>query len=442
MCGSREVPSLLPSFDPICRSNVPGTGYLASGDPNHKAHGAGHCPQANCTAHGHRSQHSWTRSSPCFRSKGNKHEYCVFTDSTFAENRGTTLVTTAERAAYLERIPAYTDPSVTKGINQDIIRTKPAKYKVEKIEGKGLGVIATGFINRGELIMANTVSLMFDYAAYENLERDDYLDIQAQAVDSLPEAHRRLILDMSTHDEGNFTYLELVEKITSTNAFDVDPDDDDVDQDNKFYVIFPEIARMNHDCRPAADYYFDLETLTQYVHAVRPIYPGEEITVTYIDPTMRQAARAHKLHDTWGFRCACPSCTASRPAIAASDDRLRQIEELRPEFNKFRSASRATPQMAELLVSLYEQERLWGMMDEAYRYAAVEWNAVGEPWTATKYARLAIEHGIYLSGEKDGDVADMDELAADPWSHWSWMMRMKGRTGWKGRKGVAGDDED
>lgn len=413
---------------------MPSNGYLLPADSDHRAHGAGHCSQANCTAHEHRGKHSWTRSSPCFRSKEDDQEYCVFADSTFAENRGTTIVTTAERAAYLERQPAFTDPSLTKGVNQDIIRTKPAKYKVEKIEGKGLGVVATGFIDRGELIMANTVSLLFDYAAYENLERDDYLEIQAKAVDSLPETHRQRILDMSTHDEGNFSYLDLVEKITSTNAFDIEPEEDDVDQENNFYVLFPEIARMNHDCRPAADYYFDLEALTQYVHAVRPIYPGEEITVTYIDPTLKQAQRAHKLHSTWGFRCSCPSCTASKSVVASSDDRLRQIHELRPEFNKYRSESRATPQMAELLISLYEQEKLWGMMEEAYRYAAIEWNGVGEPWTATKYARLAIEYGIYGSGEKDGDVADMDELATDPWSHWSWMLRMKKRTGWKESK--------
>lgn len=352
------------------------------------------------------------------------------------------MVTTAERAAYLARNTAFSNPNATRGINQDIVRTSPAKYKVERIEGKGMGVVATGFINRGELIMANTVSLMYDYGAYENLDREQYLESQAKAIDSLPEAHRQLFLDLSTHDEANFTYLELVDKITSTNAFDINPEEDDVDQENKFYVIFPEIARMNHDCRPNADYYFDLETTAQYVHAVRPIYPGEEITITYIDPTRKQAFRARKLHDTWGFKCACSSCTASPAVIASSDDRLKQIGELRQEFDKYKSESRVNPQMAELLISLYEQEKLWGMMCEAYRYAAIEWNGVGEPWTAAKYARLAIEYGIYSSGEKDADVADMDDLATDPWSHWSWMVRMKRRTGWRERDHVQGEDDE
>lgn len=43
------------------------------------------------------------------------------------------------------------------------------------------------------------------------------------------------------------------------------------------------VARMNHDCRPNADYWFDKDTLVQHVFATRTIVPGEEISVTYIE---------------------------------------------------------------------------------------------------------------------------------------------------------------
>ena len=43
------------------------------------------------------------------------------------------------------------------------------------------------------------------------------------------------------------------------------------------------VSRMNHDCRPNADYHFDPTTMTQYVHAIRPIAKGEEITISYIE---------------------------------------------------------------------------------------------------------------------------------------------------------------
>ncbi len=40
---------------------------------------------------------------------------------------------------------------------------------------------------------------------------------------------------------------------------------------------------MNHDCRANANYYFDLESLSQKVYAVKDIFPGEELTVGYIE---------------------------------------------------------------------------------------------------------------------------------------------------------------
>lgn len=86
--------------------------------------------------------------------------------------------------------------------------------------------------------------------------------------------------------------------------------------------------------------------------------------------------------------------------------------------------------MGELLVSLFEQEGLYGSIFEAYTYTAIEYNGAGEPWLATKYARLAIKHGLASSGPKDPDVIEMKELARDPWDHWSWMLRTKKRMNW------------
>jgi len=42
------------------------------------------------------------------------------------------------------------------------------------------------------------------------------------------------------------------------------------------------VSRLNHDCRPNCDYYFDHDTLTHTVRATRDIHPGEELTITYI----------------------------------------------------------------------------------------------------------------------------------------------------------------
>lgn len=98
--------------------------------------------------------------------------------------------------------------------------------------------------------------------------------------------------------------------------------------------------------------------------------------------------------------------------------------------------------MAELLVSLYDQERLHALQVEAYTYAAMEWNGVGEPWLATKYARLAIELGLATMGEDDSDVAEMTRLANDPWGHWTWMLRTSKRMSWGAKRRRDDDDDD
>ncbi|KAK3692639.1 hypothetical protein B0T22DRAFT_495738 [Podospora appendiculata] len=383
--------------------------------------------------------HAWTRSAPCFQSSKTDDKICVFLDAEFAEGRGTSFIMTAKRAAYLATHPAFTDPDSVKGINQDLVRTTPARYDMKEFPGKGMGLVAKDHIRRGDLIMANTVSLMIDYRALNELPREQYMQLQAYAVDFLPWPHRAALLNLSIHDGTNLSHVAMIDKITTTNAFDIDPDAGDEDQDNSFFVVFPEIARMNHECRPNADYYFDHATLTQYIHAIRPISPGEEITLSYIDPVKKRAARQRRLR-TWGFQCICHHCTQERARVEASDARIRQINQIKPEFRNWEADSRANPQMAELLISLFEQEQLWGMMYEAYTFAAMEFNGAGDPWTAAKYARLAVEWGLWSVGEKNDDVVEMASLAADPLAHWSWMLRSKRSGGWE--KSKSDDDED
>jgi len=443
-CGSKGIPQLpLASGGSVC---LPDSELLPNRQRDvfdkHPAEGIWRTCQ-NETGCDLPRGHAWTHTTPCFKNPRSDDRFCVFSDATFAEGRGTSFVTTAERANFLASYPAFTHPDTIKGINQDLVRTIPAVYEVKEFPGKGMGLVAKTHIRRGDLIMANTPSLMIDYRSFEELTKEEYLQLQVHAVDYLPAPHRSAVLNLSTHDgAAGLPPTAVVEKIASTNAFDIDPDTDDAEQDNGFYVVFPEIARMNHDCRPNADYRFSYQTLTQYIHATRPINPGEEITLSYINPIMRHEARVKKLKGTWGFQCACDLCTRSRPRVEASDARIRQIKELTKELRSYRTESRANPQMAELLISLYEMEQLWGSMYEVYAYAALEYNGVGDAWTATKYARLAVEYGIPVVGEHDNDVVQMGKLADDPWAHWSWMLRMKKREGWGSKKKPVEEEDE
>lgn len=165
-------------------------------------------------------------------------------------------------------------------------------------------------------------------------------------------------------------------------------------------------------------------------------------------PIRTRAKRLEKLQHVWGFQCGCSLCTQRSEQAAASDERIRQIKRIRRQLENYEADSSATPQMADLFVSLYEQERLSGSIYEAYTFAAIEWNGAGEPWQAVRYARLAIETGLASAGPKDRDVNEMIRLADNPWAHWSWMLRTSKRMSWGAMRPVgsgsswASDEDD
>ncbi|WYZ40108.1 hypothetical protein EsH8_IV_000449 [Colletotrichum jinshuiense] len=363
----------------------------------------------------------WTHKAPCFKNGTEAPEFCIYHSATYG-GKGISIITDADRAVHITRNLGFTVPEALEGTNRPL-----QKFEVAKVPGKDYGLVATIPIRRGEIILRETASLLIDYAAFSHVPTEDMKKMQAHAVDYLPFNHRGQWLNMSSHGyQGD--HLSMVDKILVTNSFDVEMDD--AKRDDDFYAVFVNTSRMNHDCRPNVDYWFDPRTLTQRTVAIRDIIPGEELTLSYIDPMQSREARRDRLHSTWGFHCSCHHCMQDRLKTEESDRRIEQIASLREEFNDYTPASRATPQMAELLISLYEQEQNWSLLSEAYTLAAIEYNGIGEPWLATKYARLAVEYGLTTLWEGHGDVVEMNKLIDDPWSHWSWMLRTRKRYSW------------
>jgi hypothetical protein len=361
-------------------------------------------------------------------------------------------VTVPERAAYVATTPAFASPDTVKHINQDLDldlgpdRTTPPKFEMRAIPGKGMGLIATVPIHRGDLIMANTASLMIDYRAFHELTKEQYTTLQAAAVSHLPPAHQTLLLNLSTdatapsqeEEEGKKTVPSLVDTILNTNSFDIDPlTDDDPDQHNSFFVLFPSIARMNHDCRPNAEYLFSGATLSQALRAARAIPPCEELTLSYIVGAATREKRVRKLKRNWGFDCGCAACVLEGERARESDRRVDEIRWVKAELRDWGAASRGCVGMAELLVGLYEMERMWGVMYEAYVLAGLVDIPGGVVWRATKDAGLGVEWGLPMVGEEDEDLEEMRKLREDPWGHWSWergVLRDDGREGGKGEE--------
>jgi hypothetical protein len=212
--------------------------------------------------------------------------------------------------------------------------------------------------------------------------------------------------------------------------------------------------RFNHACRPSADYHFDHRTLTLHVFATRPILPGEEIKISYIDPVQRRRQRVRNLQSNWGFACDCDSCSASSEAVMESDARIQRILDLWDEFEDESDLSLATPALAEVYIGLVEKEGLWIKLHEAHAIAAREYVGVGDGRNAMRYARKALGYGEVCRASwmeradgkgypGDGDsYREMKLIANRPEHHPMWRSRLGLNDGWDEDVDEREEEED
>ncbi|KAK5654278.1 hypothetical protein OQA88_7454 [Cercophora sp. LCS_1] len=359
----------------------------------------------------------WSRGPICRRAGHD--EFCAFTHSTFSNGLGISLITTTSRMLLLgsqrplnETVP----PSA-----QDLL---PPPYKDVHIPGKGIGLVATELIRSGRRVMAATPAVMVDDGAFRGLRKDDLATLLAQAIIGLPTVHSTRFLNLSGSTGAEESQLDLIHKIFSTNAFRTPVvGADEAGKETDYHSTFTEVSRLNHACAPNLGYYFDTTTLSHKIYAVRDVHPGEELTISYVDVLQPSSTRQSLLQKTWSFTCTCERCTQETHLLAESDSRCAQLAQLRRELAD--TSVSATPEKAELFVTLFELEGLHVRIYEAYYRAAIEWNGVGDSGRAIKYARLCLDRGLLLRGERRPFVDSMRELVGNAEGHWSWRFRLK-----------------
>lgn len=64
---------------------------------------------------------------------------------------------------------------------------------------------------------------------------------------------------------------------------------------------------INHDCDPNAFIHFP-DDHTMHLSPLKPINPGDEITISYTDTTKDLVDRRSQLFENYGFNCECKKC--------------------------------------------------------------------------------------------------------------------------------------
>jgi hypothetical protein len=227
-------------------------------------------------------------------------------------------------------------------------------------------------------------------------------------VEALPDAERTVI--MALHDAhtdpddhpataGRSIFFKSLSGIAQTNCIPLGSGAAEK------AGLFALTCRINHSCPGAANaHYVWREDLgSALVFAMRPIAPGEEITVTYNDGYLPLAQRRTYLQNTFGFVCTCDACANSCEEI---DERLRRIQSLIDEVPKvgYTDQHRAL-KMCEQVLGLMKQEGIDTPVDlgrihyDAYQMA----RASGSKRKAQEHIRKAWE----CAKLSDGDLSPL-----------------------------------
>ena len=346
---------------------------------------------------------------------------CVYTNASFSDGRGISIFTTPQVAAEFAALLPFQDPTVLARKN---INTMTRGWYSQALPGKGIGAIAKKDFRRGDLVMAHTPLLL---AHGENIlttpDRERFLRI---AIDQLPQPSQALFLDLAKiYNEPSI----IVQDVVKANAFEIQ-------LGNRMHLaVFPETARMNHDCGPNAQYVLDSSLIAHVTRAARPISAGEEITVSYQNPFEPTSTRQSHLRSAFHFSCTCPRCRNSE----RSDRNLGEISTLRSTLNHWdttisSSSSSSSDEEnnlitenAEQLINIYKEERLEAFIDQAYALAALTYNSMGNAEEAKRYAALAAATVVIRlgGGAEEEDLRHSRMISADPEGHWSWRRRVK-----------------
>ncbi|KAK3388099.1 hypothetical protein B0T20DRAFT_109278 [Sordaria brevicollis] len=323
-------------------------------------------------------------------------EYCNFANPTMGD--GLVLISTPANVDILNSF----SPLIKSN-------SQSPPFEVREIPGKGIGLFANRTIQRGEIVMQYTPTLIVQFGPHIDLPSSDRESFYQDAVTHLPSPRRDAF--MAQFGKDIFTKIDR-------NAFRMF-----INGQNPYsghLGAFPEVARMNHDCRPNLN--SRIENITHSSIAVRTIAVGEELTISYIDGLLPRQARQERLQD-WGFECTCSLCSASAEEVEASDKRIQDIKDLEEEMDKAVGGGDLTTEMGERLVKLYREEGLETYIGHAYTKAALIYAMFGVEEKAKEYATLAADAMAMELGEEAGDVVAMRQLAERPEEHWAWEIR-------------------
>ncbi|KAF2644524.1 SET domain-containing protein [Massarina eburnea CBS 473.64] len=373
-------------------------------------------------------------------------KYCVYT-SNLTGPTGISLIMPpkiARQAASLlddNPLDSFLTPVQARGVHSG-----NPPYKMKKVEGKGMGVVATRRIRKWETVMVDQASVVVDLSIVKGVSREEGRRLLALAVRRLRRPGEVWGLS-GKHDaegrgedgEGNEVVdngKEERQELRRRSGYETKSGDgeemegkleDDIMLTNGFgseiagtkcRALYPLISRINHECNPNAFVLFSRAGISMAVKAYRDIEEGEELSISYI--TLGQPFQhRHRALSRWGFACHCSLCSLPNPQKAASDTRRSLIARSTKKITELWESAQPMEaiSLAEESIEMIQDEGLEHLLADEYALLAKLWLMVGKAREQTmKKGRGGKEKG------KGRQVGIIEREEADRYARMSWEL--------------------
>ncbi|WRT69458.1 uncharacterized protein IL334_006444 [Kwoniella shivajii] len=285
---------------------------------------------------------------------------------------------------------------------------------------KGVGLVASGYIKKGTLIVKQSPLLTVTMGDINEVLVFDHVYPQ---YFKLPKNQRDKVMTFHRRTDQAAEKDELV-NIIETNAI---PLQGDPSEEAKSLGLFETIGKINHSCAPNSGWSWYEEGKMLHLYAYDDISPGSEITVSYIqDVTAPCLDRQQELLSGHGFLCICSACCNPTSKIIASDRNLEMYQILRNKWLSVPIRTYAFPltralRDLDLALDILGQEKKVDGCGEVYDLLFEAYAIHGRKEEAKNHARKALRHYSTVWGAAKAEkYTEYKALMADPSLYVDW----------------------
>jgi len=216
------------------------------------------------------------------------------------------LISREKPVLYVDPIQREKDRRIIHGMNTSLSLAEEAKGKIENV----LDIIR----------VVESFTKLSDSDQEEFLNLKDWEEPQENVEDSKVFRTHFNMLEKTLNvglDKIPFQTVKKVARIYKTNTH--------------HNGVCLKTSRFNHACRPNAECFWNRDTATRDIRAIKTIMKGEEITNVYGSECLPKKERKNFLSKNWNFECCCETCQLEGKDLETDDEKRRKFKLLEKE---------------------------------------------------------------------------------------------------------------